>query len=314
MSYDIVYDKVFLKTTSGNITPVTLQGSNNLSETSYDSHGRPHERRCRSWGVMYNLLDKSPVDILCAVGAGDPDDQCFKEYGKWVTREGLCNFLENGIKNAITVEDLLASTSDCRAVSCSVTVYYGGDEPSQLGMQSNCYTTKEFESWIFGAKELAEAIKGHGKAYFTVNFGGDNALRRARKRPEGRVAVKQKGSYVSEYGSTSVSYSRSADDAVIFDSVKNAFEELPAFITRYPLVFVKEATVEEKQNAEYIINANDGSAYHRYVGKKTQKGFNVEHRQDRAKRFLTEKRAAAYISKTLAPAFPKLTFEIEHIA
>ena len=54
MSYDICYDRVFIRSGMG-ITPMWLVGSNNCTETVWGLDGKCHERRERHWSPLCNM-------------------------------------------------------------------------------------------------------------------------------------------------------------------------------------------------------------------------------------------------------------------
>ena len=107
MSYDICYDRRFLKSEMG-ITPLWLAGSNNCYEYHRDTQGRRYERRERSWSPLFNVAGIPQEELMDKVRSFLPStyQQHFKYRGKWVDDKGFLSFVENGIRNAVTIEEL----------------------------------------------------------------------------------------------------------------------------------------------------------------------------------------------------------------
>ena len=72
MSYDIVFQRAFVRVNEKECIPMVLMGCNNLTELCYDRNGRPYERRVRNWGTLHYV--KSPDD----------------KYDACVTEEAFC--------------------------------------------------------------------------------------------------------------------------------------------------------------------------------------------------------------------------------
>ena len=109
MSYEIVYNKQFLKI-NGKIIPLALCGSSNVYEPLLN--GR--QRREREWNAIYVGGSNKPIaateaEIMKEIEAycdGGEYQEHFMQNGKWVDDKGLIRFMQNGIKNAKTIEEL----------------------------------------------------------------------------------------------------------------------------------------------------------------------------------------------------------------
>jgi hypothetical protein len=109
MSYSIVYNKQFLKI-DRKIIPLVLYGSNNCYEPL--SNGR--QRRERQWHSLYfnggnEQIAATEAEIMEKVKSycdGGEYQEHFMQNGKWVDDKGLIRFMQNGIKNAKTIEEL----------------------------------------------------------------------------------------------------------------------------------------------------------------------------------------------------------------
>lgn len=109
MSYSIVYNKQFLKI-DGKIIPLVLYGSNNC----YEPLPNGRQRRERQWYSLYfngtnEQIAATKVEIMEMVKSycnGGKYQEHFMQNGKWVDDKGLNCFIQNGIKNAKTIEEL----------------------------------------------------------------------------------------------------------------------------------------------------------------------------------------------------------------
>lgn len=109
MSYSIVYNKQFLKI-DGKIIPLVLYGSNNC----YDVLPNGRQRRERQWYSLYfngtnEQIAATEAEIMERVKSycdGGEYQEHFMQNGKWIDDKGLIRFIQNGIKNAKTIEEL----------------------------------------------------------------------------------------------------------------------------------------------------------------------------------------------------------------
>jgi hypothetical protein len=108
MSYEILYNKLFLKTQDGKIIPIILHGSNNCYETQWN--GR--ERRERNWSIC-NMpywcnykIDFTEEELLKENERWLDREEMFKYNGKWLNGQQWYNLVKRAIKNAITIEEL----------------------------------------------------------------------------------------------------------------------------------------------------------------------------------------------------------------
>ena len=103
MSYTIMYDRQFLKTSRG-IIPLALYGDNNVTERV-----NGHERRERHWGVYANRKTEfTPDEYMSLIQSwcGSEFQEHFVSHGKWVDDKGIIAWAKNGIKNALTIEEI----------------------------------------------------------------------------------------------------------------------------------------------------------------------------------------------------------------
>ena len=106
MSYSILYDAVFIKTLTG-ITPVVLVGDNNVYESSANN-----ARRSRDWSLFMRLINVSEQELFTAIESlCGGNNQHWYQGGKFTSDEDIRRWVRRGIKNAVTIEDLLSFNS-----------------------------------------------------------------------------------------------------------------------------------------------------------------------------------------------------------
>ncbi len=201
MSYEIIYGKQFIRLRkTGEVVPMLLAGSNNTYEVA--PHGG-NGRRSRSWCSMgfYNrngkisekpevILKKLDAELNRTIrrqrkqGNGDkPSD--VRDYFGWYTGlsvgGGHCSKTSwsrwrsqftNGVKNALTVEDLAAL-----GVHPYFTSYGSVGTPSNVLLKTEAEYFAELKKW----REWAAAAG----TTFSMRFSPldtDSVLRRIRKR------------------------------------------------------------------------------------------------------------------------------------
>lgn len=104
MSYEIIYNAQFLKTSKGKIVPALLSGSNN----TYTSN----KKRSRDWHCFAfpfpdnHRLDFEIEEIRELLKDCHQTDSFVKLHGKWANTKQYCTFIINCAKKAETIEEL----------------------------------------------------------------------------------------------------------------------------------------------------------------------------------------------------------------
>ena len=120
MSYDIVFQRAFVRVNEKECIPMVLMGCNNLTELCYDRNGRPYERRVRNWGTLHYV--KSPDDKYDACvreeafckAIPDVEHEFFLFNSKFLFKKNMRAFIRNGFKQAYTAEDFSISGNNLR--------------------------------------------------------------------------------------------------------------------------------------------------------------------------------------------------------
>jgi hypothetical protein len=145
MSYDIIYDKMFVKVNDKTFIPMILAGSSNCTEWSPSGK----ERRARSWSNFSFLLSGglagSMEQMLEKHSLSDGGGGCNMTYGRYL------GITKTGCKKALTIEQLAEEN-----VYLSIKTYRDNktdDKLKSLGLEPLSFTprtTQELEDFLEG--------------------------------------------------------------------------------------------------------------------------------------------------------------------
>lgn len=164
MSYDIVYNRQFIKTSRG-VIPLVLIGSNNVTETR--TTGR--ERRAREWTPFWQkpgTIELDPTAIIEKVKSVFPSQyqQHFMYHSTWIDDAGLLRFFQRGIKEALTLEELKDRAIFPSSVSLYGYVSLWDKSTDSFHHQIKEYawpeTTEQLEKWLDTACAYVAADNG----------------------------------------------------------------------------------------------------------------------------------------------------------
>lgn len=161
MSYSIMYDRQFIKSSQG-ITPCVLAGDNNV----WTGSGK-YERRARDWSVIGNQLAMSEKELLALAESwtGGQYQEHWMQNGKWVDDAGLMRWMKNGIKNAATIEEII-SVNRFHSINCFLSVWTKEDHKIELDVYAKDNT--EFDAWIEQANSRIAELKSQKNSVFPV--------------------------------------------------------------------------------------------------------------------------------------------------
>ena len=149
MSYEIVYDRRFIRSPLG-ITPMILAGSNNC----YEPMPNGRERRERSWSPLFNDPAIPEEALMARVRSccGGQFQEHFKWHGKFVDDAGFVAFVRNGVKGALTLEEL-QEYAHCGSLSCALSIWYrNSNGTNRRELSRTVGTTDELVQWIGEAR------------------------------------------------------------------------------------------------------------------------------------------------------------------
>lgn len=273
MSYEIVYSKQFIKV-EGGIIPLVLAGSNNCWDAN--------NRRERSWGVFFNGFAKRIMttdeitQYIEKLATTSDTQEFFVKGGKWITADRLKAFYKSGIKNAKTIEQIIADgkQNKWRTPSLEVKLSFCGRENDafkQYNIETRAiHTTEELE------KAIAELLpRADGKSIFLgVRFDANEPItfKPTSKAFNGRALLKYKNSYVVKSDVLHrMTTTKNKDQATIF----NSFEDADAYRKTLGEYFANEVKIVKytpSPTREYFIRFTDANGNDGYLVKATRGG------------------------------------------
>ena len=207
MSYEIVYDRKFLKV-DDKIIPLALHGSNNCYQSTYNGRWK----RERNWSPIYinsnamiALTEDELMEKINSICDGE-DYERFMRNGKWIKNKELITFFKNGIKLAKTIEEMNEE-------------YYCGDLTGYFSIWSDeCNGKQENLVKINSSDDLRQflinaQIKLNEKdakdtkecVYICLRFDSDNITPRVKKKKKAKerltdyyaIYLKSSGGYLT---------------------------------------------------------------------------------------------------------------------
>lgn len=300
MSYDIIYDLQFIRTSRG-VTPVILAGPNNVTTGS----GK-HEHRVRSWRLwsseMVDIPETDLIEIIQdSVANYDADYTLFKRGGKWVNPDGLIQMFRSACKKAARIEDIYAADRS-GYLSCSVKYYEGHSMKAIDRINEIIKTTESFEAWIDAARREYETMKKQGKdVWLNVQFNsGEKPLKKA-SGAKGPVILREgKDRYVKDYTENSVEFTGNPEDAKVFNDAASAQNEIhPVLFSKMRIVSAN--VINRKRNMNIALRDNDGF----YIAGLTARRLKYTRHFGDAKKFASVEAARAWFKKyQIAERFP----------
>lgn len=207
MSYDIVYDRQFIRTADNRIIPLALAGSNNLWEND-------NKRRVRSWSsitVSCNTLPALTPNALMADAVsrtGGEYQQHFMRYGKWVDDAAFLRFFQNGIRGAKTLAELRDAGLCDGSLRCYLSVWTDvpGDSYGKHTEEKYTYvrTDDALLTFLTEADSRLQSRAENEHIYVCVEFSEDEPLpkpkkyrQRKERLSENFYVVTMRGAYVT---------------------------------------------------------------------------------------------------------------------
>ena len=301
MSYTIVYDRMFLKTTRG-VIPMLLAGSNNCT-----MFRNGQEIRERSWFVpRREFIEQSGEAILTRVNElipDDPDDQVWKSGGKWQSSRQVRKWYANGGKLAATLEEIRALNPSV-SVRCSLRRYEdAGSYMSKEVMCEWCNSTYKLEKWL---DDVAEKTAGTNEAEWLVDVGFDTItplnkppVRKWQNQPVVLRKNGTRGYYAYDIRVTpgsgwSVSYTTDIDKATRFASIDEAMSKAGSIMRRLGDMRIVKYVPKTSMNFAITKKTMEKDSIV-FVEQATRKYIHYTHDSNQAKRFKSAAEAKRWI-------------------
>ena len=318
MSYEILYGQQFVDLGEGRVLPLILSGSNNC--TMY--HGG-REIRERNWWCFGPDGPCSTKDGLMKwieeSAAEKPDNEWFLRGGKWMLGSNMVKWMENSIKSARTIEDIL-HILPYQSLTCYVQVYDKTKSYSEAGYSKQIEraypkTTEEIRAWIEKFKRIKEEKGEKEEIYASIEFSGIEPLKLGKKSAsaDGPVVCKQKGRYLSEYKKTihgyTYTFSHDIAEAITFENEEDFREKTKELhLSNYRLVKAQQP------QRNFVIKVHGGTRDGYYVEKISTRHLFFTRTSKSGRRFASAGEAMTYIAERLEGRFPSCgRFVVEKI-
>lgn len=307
MSYDIVYARQFIRCSKG-IIPLVLIGPSNCYTPTY----KGRERRVREWAPLFRDPVMSEDALMQTVESccGRQYQEHFKWHSKWVDDKGFRSFVRNGIRDAMTIEEIL-SASSMNALHCKLTIWTKPDSHRFEDLSKAVRTTQELEDWLDEAQQYYEARHEEESIYFDMRFMTDQPLKIHKPAASATpVVAMNKNAYIRAVTPTSISMSPDPNDALVFASQAEAYAQIPQYFHN-KLRYVKAECVQKKKEWCYVIRVESGTHTGRFVQKLTRKHLRFCFEPKEAHHFPSKQAAEKYITQTLTPRISSLCFTVQ---
>ena len=296
MSYTIMYDRQFLKTSRG-IIPLALYGDNNVTERV-----NGHERRERHWGVYANSKTEfTPDEYMSLIQSwcGSEFQEHFVFRGKWVDDNGIIAWAKNGIKNALTIEET-REIVPVQSITCYISVW-GKDYSHRSEEWRYCDTTEQLEQWLdmaYARKKELSADPSR-KVFICLSYLRQEPLKLSvRQEPDGEVIIRKENRYLSEVADKGYTFSSDIADALVFKNTAEA-RNLAA---RCGQPFLYKARFISADNKFAVRNYRIIAILPEYpngvyIQRLTRNALRFCHESKHALKFASEQQAQKYIAK-----------------
>lgn len=244
MGYEIIYDRRFIKLDDKRIIPLVLIGSNNCSMFC---GGR--EIAERSWDAFCTKTSPAVnaeeyLNTIVSRASEHPDSEWAKYRSEWLCGKDMEKFISNGIKNAITVEDIKNSGY---TLSCSVWFYNYNAENRNDRYKSTkteyIHTTEELNKWIADAEQMHEDNFPTKYYNITINSIKPLSIKTVKDKSIPVVCVKKTHGtkmYLETLTDSSMRFTADRQNAIVFDNEIDFYNKTAGhFIRGYAFRLVK---------------------------------------------------------------------------
>lgn len=324
MGHTIVYDRLFIRA-GDRFIPFCLYGSSNCTQISYKT-GR--EILERSWDVFSygdNMILGTADEIMEAVRKLHPGgrNENFVFHGKWLDDAQVLRFFENGIKNAVTIEEIRRQAH--QSLVCNIEAYVRAPDadsfPAEEQWRHEEYktllvgypkTSSELITWVQTAKEVKNRLMAEGEAksaYINISCLSENAMKvlPAESVAEPCVLYTPKWGYLVSITDTSVSFTgkENWERALVFPNSEDAYlaADKNSQIGAVKPVPVRVLQQKSAKN-RFVLSVDAGQRGRVYIEKKTPRYVFYTRLPERAKRFPTEAAAAKWFREKIEGKSP----------
>ena len=308
MGYTIVYDRLFLRAEDRYI-PICLYGSNNCTE--FINGREVLERSWDSFSYCDDMLLASAETLMREVrsrheGKGKEN---FKFHGKWMDDASVVRFFENGIKRAVTIEELRRQYSGVASLHAYLSCWPKGDGWCKTVMDKYLRTTEEIIQWTEDAKAKKKEMQTSGdwgSVYLCFSFDTRSMIRVVPMvHSDKPVIAKSKYGYVVDVSPNRHGWSCSPDitKAIVFANSEEAYVSLPD----EPFVLVSAESKKKAACKDWVLTVNRSGArviIHKLAARRCHL---TNFASQAEKRFSSSEEAIRWYEEKIRPRFPGLT-------
>lgn len=257
MSHVIVRDRRFVKLPGNRYVPIALYGDNNVTH-----YRKGREVMALEWGTFSyddSMIGGTEEEILSYAKSihQEKEEQCFKFQGRWMDNEGAIHFFENGIKNAMTIEQIRLQKPFI-ALTCYLSCY--GENGFYRELEETVRTTEYLDYWLGLAKarKKEKCNEGRDGVYIRIGYNTSDEIHLMQPfNDDIPVMVKvNKGNYISDIrtGPDGKGYTWSFNSEIarakVFENSTKFLTILRKYPLREPLRFL-DANKEKKKSIYY---------------------------------------------------------------
>ena len=300
MSYEIVYDRSFVRTARG-IIPMILHGSNNVTEMI-----RGKEVLQRYWSCYNDTLVEFPENELhqslvelFGDTLNDAGSELFKWHSKWLHGNQLENWFQAGVRNAATIEEIRAEN-----YGASIGLQVMGIKPHEFDSILRSFrlmrTTEELEKALDESRELVDEEKKEGRdAYLHLFFIGREPLRKPKRTKINEPClIKCKYGYFGEAdGKYGVTYYADPQKARVFANEEEAIDVIGKWLyqRRVPYRVVKASSIFKEKPFVLFLESGPYGGY--FIQRRTSRRIYFTKDAKQAWRFDSSNRANQAVEK-----------------
>lgn len=200
MSYSILYNWQFLKSTEG-ITPVILIGDNNVTTRVWMGN-HWGERRAREWSCLFNFIGVSEEKFMNEIMnmTGKAYQEHWVRNGKWVDDNALVKWAKKACETAADVEEIF-KLNPFVYVHAYLSVWDKEDKNTHV-QEAFIKDSASLDEWIRSAKKTTDEQRAAGNTVYPIIKYSREDLKKCngekKSHPES-VLVKSRYGYLTSY-------------------------------------------------------------------------------------------------------------------
>ncbi len=311
MSIEIIYDRCFIRC-NDIILPVVLMGSSNC--TMFHNGKEILERNWCSLSplTVREQLSADGDSLMSAVKSKWSTGCEVRRNGKNICGDEFVRFFENGVKNALSLEDVI-SVNPISSLEVSLYAYEPGTRKSTEFIHEFVRNTEELANWLKKADDFFDKHEKPESLYLKTEFYSIKPLKKkqAPRKNGGPVIAKcGKNGYLKDFVKDRSLHFGKIEEAYVFESVEAGYEKIGTCWRNVRFVSAKNKEVVKN----YVILCLNGTHANLYVKNRSRTALHFVYGPQSGIRFKSERDALVYIDKIHTSGWPNLEFKVINIA